>query len=702
MQFEKDYEEFMDKYGKEVLDDALEAIEPDAIGMNRSDALLLAAAMKNCGYSSSDFEKIVSRSRNNKGTFVEQWDKGKIRGTGKHGTATKASIYDFAQKSGWKWPEPKEFMQRFGSDAPKAPTKPKKEEPKIYCLLDSVFYDHKPDAKEIKEIRTREPIPTPQPTAYQVKELADIILKGCTFYPSIYKKETIGTNANYRLLAQQIFVVDVDNEEQVKDENGKLVKDENGKTKKQRVKNFLTIDKALDICKKNDIEPCIVYKTFSNKLHEADAQEPYQKFRLVFALDSPLKVQDVGTLGIDAAINYFIGLFGEAADAKTTDTARLIFGTDEKEDAIIQAKYIRKNELLKRIYASNEQVPEEQEEPQEVKSGSEVLEDFLAIVNDASNKTFEPIPTGIKDLDAALEGGFIRKTLVTLGAPPAMGKTAFMQYMLENMAANGKDVLFLNLEMDRAQLLARSISRLAWKYYRADLSTLEILRSYSMPEDKKAIIRKAAERYKQEISQHFQYNPEGMTNDIDLILKAMQNEVNRLKDLGRPAPLICIDYLHLIATKEKDPIEGLKSAMLRIKSFAIENNTVVFMILANNRASSKEGKAAMDNARDTSGIEYTGDIMLDLTYTAIEDDMKYTYDDEDGKRKTKTYEIKDIRKLKKQAFENGYEPPSVCNQVSLTITKNRFTGSERRVKLVFDGKHNTYHQEESQWKNAKR
>jgi len=331
---------------------------------------------------------------------------------------------------------------------------------------------------------------------------------------------------------------------------------------------------------------------------------------------------------------------------------------------------------------------EEREAELRKRTGEGMLEDFLLTVK---KRDFEPIATGISDIDRATQGGFIRKTLVMLGAPPAMGKTALAQWIFENIATAGNDVLYINLEMSREQLLARSICRIAWKYDKKDINALQVLRGYSWTDEQRESITKAADIYKRDIAPHFIYNPDGVTNGIDSILSAMEAETARIKAQGKPAPLVCIDYLQLIDSGERDAIEGMKGVIFELKDFAKRNNTVVFVIMANNRASNKAGTAELESGRDTSAIEYSGDLMLGLAYTAIEDRRKYPCgEDKNGNTRYAEYDLEAIRRMKKEAYEAGKEIPAVCNELSLKVLKNRFGEAERRANLIFDGKHATF------------
>lgn len=414
---------------------------------------------------------------------------------------------------------------------------------------------------------------------------------------------------------------------------------------------------------------------FDNDQDKEDGTNPGKDAQRKLAADMAAAGLDV--LNIDSGQIYGDAKDGNEAFVKNPERLR-------KAIAFLQGK-------AQEIKAARD---EEREAELRKRTGEGMLEAFLLAVTDTEARTFEPIPTGIKDIDRALEGGFVRKNLVTLGAPPAMGKTALAQWIFENIAQAGQDVLYINLEMSREQLLARSISRLAWKYSKKDFSALEVLRGYAWTREQREAITDAAARYKADIAPHFIYNPDGVTNNIDSILAAMEAETARLKAQGKPAPLICIDYLQLVDSGQRDAVEGIKGVIFRLKDFAKRENTVVFAIIANNRASNKSGTIDMESGRDTSAIEYSGDIMLGLAYTAIEDrrEYEYTYEDKNGNEKTgkAPYDLDIIRRLKKEAFEAGKDIPAVCKQISLKVLKSRFTEEERRANLIFDGKHSAF------------
>lgn len=339
-----EYMQFKEEYREELLADAVSWIDPVVMGMTRQQALTLAGAMKNNGFAREDFEEIMKKSPEDKGTFAKQWDR--FNGKGAHGEATEATIFDDAIKCGWSWPDPREFST---ASVTKKPKPPKRANTKIQCLMDSKEYKEKPVS--VWEIRNREPVPTPMPQEFTIPEFADAVTSGRTFYPTVYNKVDTGRVSErgkpiyeYLPILQQIFSVDIDNEEEYIDEDGKK--------RKRRIDHPLTIPDALEICRKNDLRPILIYETFSSKYHRDDKDAPYQKFRIVFAAKKPFLISEIGEIGRSKLVNYFIRLFGPAADAVTTDAARMIYGTDEKDSAILgdEDSFIDNEILLEVIY----------------------------------------------------------------------------------------------------------------------------------------------------------------------------------------------------------------------------------------------------------------------------------------------------------------------------------------------------------------
>lgn len=349
----------------------------------------------------------------------------------------------------------------------------------------------------------------------------------------------------------------------------------------------------------------------------------------------------------------------------------------------------------------------------------DVLKEFW---EEIQTDRFKPIPTGLSNLDKALSGGFERKTLVTLAAAPGLGKTAFCQYMFENMARNGQHVIYVNLEMDRSQLLSRSISRIVYEQngspYKVasktweqtaseaienEVTALTVRRGYTWNDKQRVKIEKALTEYRETIAPRFLYvtaNPENsgsITNKLTDILGKLRSITEDLLKAGRPAPLVCIDYLQYVdfddyEGRKPDTAESIKGTLTEFKKFAMEYSTVVLMIMANNRTSNKEGRASMDSGRDTSNIEYTGDTMLSLTYTAVEDQWKHPTGKKDKNGNT-VYEVIDndyINNCIDYSNDSYGNTPAIAKRLCIKVVKGRGFAPRKSARFIYEGKYASF------------
>lgn len=358
------------------------------------------------------------------------------------------------------------------------------------------------------------------------------------------------------------------------------------------------------------------------------------------------------------------------------------------------------------------------EPPKPEPSSEEIFDEFKSEIR---SERFKPIPTEIPQLDAALQGGLERRTLVTFAAAPGAGKTAIAQYILENMAWNGHNVVYVNLEMDRSQLLSRSISRLSHKFklngsLSEDITALKVKRGYEWTPGQRNVVEYVEKTYKQFILPNFRYvttNPENLgsiDNTLSDILSKLEKITADLKEQGKEAPIVCIDYLQFIeydlfedGQRKPDNAEAIKQTLKMFKQFAMKHNTVVLMITANNRASNSEGKASMDSGRDTSNIEYSGDVMLSLVYTAVEEGWlhKSGKRDKNGNDIPKEIDNEFINYVIDYSMrvKEDKEYPMIAKLLSLKVVKGRSIKSRGVAKFIFDGRYFYYESDDNKYHN---
>lgn len=494
-------------------------------------------------------------------------------------------------------------------------------------------------------------------------------------YSDAYKKQVAGSqkdNFNFEAIASAPVVVVVEGEldaASIQQATGTVAVGLGsvGNTKSFAERARRTAPEAVYIVSLDNDEPKVNEKTGEVKHPGQDAQEELLQLLTEYGL---------ACIGVDGA-----ELYGECKDANellVTDPGRL---------QNVLMGYVARAEELKLSEDTDRAIERAK------RTGMGMMMDFMQKVQ---SRDYEPMPTGIHGIDNALSGGLIRKTLVLLGAAPGAGKTCLAQQIFETLAASGQSVLFVNLEMSREQLLARSLSRVC-QHDGHDVSPLDILRGYQWTPEQSDAITTAAMEYVDTVGENFVYNPDGTTAELDAILAVMEDEAIRLKAEGRRAPLVVLDYLQLVQGGDReDDVATMKRAIKSFKDYAIRNDTVVFAIHATNREANKSGQVNQWSGRDTSAIEYSGDLMLALTYTGIEEGWKVDGDgqiitnasdpDEEGMLVT----LHLIERLRKEAYRKGLKTPEVCKLMTLKVLKNRFGENSRSTELYFDGEHATF------------
>ena len=319
-------------------------------------------------------------------------------------------------------------------------------------------------------------------------------------------------------------------------------------------------------------------------------------------------------------------------DCKRVDVVELYGGAKDANEAL-QAD---RDGLARRV---------QREDPEENPWGGRTV----GLAQGIREGKYIPIPTGIAEIDNLLGGGFLPGTLATLGAPPAGGKTAISQWLMESMAKNRKDFscLYFCGEMSREQLQARSVSRILSEHGK-DLSALDVLRGAHGWEDGVA-------RYEIECGGRVAYFKE---RDLSIILGIIKKGVRYNEKHKKPAPIVVLDYLQIMQCPSKDEQEKIDKVMGVMKDYAERHNTVAIVITAQNRESNKNGIVSMFTGKGGGGIEYGADYCLTLADT---DTLDKSFDGE-------------VDKSKK----------------SLVLTKGRFIGQDTRLDFHFDGRHSNF------------
>ena len=233
------------------------------------------------------------------------------------------------------------------------------------------------------------------------------------------------------------------------------------------------------------------------------------------------------------------------------------------------------------------------------------------------DKTFKQITeenrnalaTGFRDLDILLSG-VEKGNLITIGARPAMGKTAFMTSILYNLLKSDKKCIVFSLEMSINQYLKRLIAQVG-EIELFSLNSNKVLDDKNKNEIKTAL----------EIISCFDLTIFDYTYNIDEIRNKIEKE--------KPE-YVFIDYLQLLETpRKKQRSEAITNIMLDLKQIAKENNCIIFISSQLSRAleTRYDKRPMLSDLRESGDIENISDVVLliyrDEYYQACVDDEDY-------------------------------------------------------------------------------
>lgn len=223
----------------------------------------------------------------------------------------------------------------------------------------------------------------------------------------------------------------------------------------------------------------------------------------------------------------------------------------------------------------------------------------------------EPVQTGIRPIDMALDGGLPRG-LVVLGAVSSTGKTTLVLQMADSMASRGIPVLFVTIEQSAAELVAKSLSRLVSLGSGLHIPAGDLRRT-----SKRALWKggefvalvEAESAYYKSISPKLRImEGQGQPGVADIAAAARLIAAQE----GQP-PAVFVDYLQLL--RPEDPRDSDKQAtdknVMSLRQLARELSTPVVAISSLNR-SSYSGAIDLESFKESGAIEYGADLLLGL------------------------------------------------------------------------------------------
>ena len=289
-------------------------------------------------------------------------------------------------------------------------------------------------------------------------------------------------------------------------------------------------------------------------------------------------------------------------------------------------------------------------------------------------------PTGFRLVDEILDGG-LYEGLYCVGAITSLGKTTLALQIADQIASRtGKRILIFSLEMSRAELMSKSLSR---------LTLMEVLKqgkdrklaktargitdgdrytSYSKAELEilDGALREYSSSYASKISIH-----EGLG---DIGVQQIREEVARVKRLFGEAPIVVVDYLQILAPYNEEYIratdkQNTDKNVVELKRLSRDYKTSIIGISSFNRDNYTQ-PVNLSSFKESGAIEYSSDVLIGLQLNG----MDYEEGETDKQREKRIRELRKDQEAKGRAGE--------AQSIQLKILKNRY-GSKGDVILGF-------------------
>ena len=238
------------------------------------------------------------------------------------------------------------------------------------------------------------------------------------------------------------------------------------------------------------------------------------------------------------------------------------------------------------------------------------LESFLEGIKDES--LVKPIPTGFKLLDETLNGG-IKQGLYAIGAISSLGKTTLVHQIADNLAKDGHDVLFFSLEMDKSQMLSKSLSRLSYQIAEEEgkdtdkfaLCHSDIVQAYKLQGKQVEMLDTAVELYKANYARNIRYEYGAKSGEE--IARVVDNHIKYTEK----KPIVIVDFLQYVKGTKQDARMATNDNVAILKDLVVKHGIPVILISSFNRSSYKT-QASMESFKESGEIEYISDVLIGL------------------------------------------------------------------------------------------
>lgn len=289
-------------------------------------------------------------------------------------------------------------------------------------------------------------------------------------------------------------------------------------------------------------------------------------------------------------------------------------------------------------------------------------------LNDLETWNAATINTGFQKLDEITTGLHVGLYVVAGGS--SVGKTTFAWQVADQIADQGRHVLYFSLEMSTMEMMTKSIAR------RTKINNTRI----KSPNLSEYVVDKIVEA-----SRHYENSTLSVIEgDAGYTVDKIMDEIKRYSRNNKTAPVVFIDYLQIIQPDEDSKQEfriALDQGLKRLRLLAKKLKTTIVVISSINR-SNYLLPIGFEALKESGGIEYTADGIFGLQLSIVDVLCRTEY------KTMKQDEITAYKRRMYDKYKNGNE--LFVRDVSLSLLKNRAGQSTGSVMFYYDAPLDTY------------
>jgi len=218
------------------------------------------------------------------------------------------------------------------------------------------------------------------------------------------------------------------------------------------------------------------------------------------------------------------------------------------------------------------------------------------------------VPTGLRDLDRKLGGGFKSGQLILIAGRPGMGKTLLGASLARHMAASGTPGAFFSMEMPEDQICARMVSDEIFGHGR--LTANQILQDVLNDDDATYVVE--AERRIRNLPLKIDDSSSLTVGEVGARARTMRTQFARE---GKQLGFIVIDYLKFLRASER--YRGQRHYEVGeisggLKSLAKDLEIPVILLVQLNREVEKrtDKRPELSDLRESGDLEADADVVM--------------------------------------------------------------------------------------------